>query len=223
MFPVSHGSWQNRWKVSIVSDQRLRWTVKTESGVVDLDSSIRIKLDSLYNVAVTYGNGALKLYLNGALNAFINWQGQLLETSLDLSVAQMVPGNNQYNFKGEIDDLRIYNMVLSQEEIQALYDLPTAVRSRNDISIPLETRLFPNYPNPFNPQTTIVFTLSRPSHTRLDVVNLLGQIVATLIDDRLLPGEYQIGWGATRYAAGMYLSSLKTERTTHIQKMLYLP
>ncbi len=223
MFPVSHGSWQNRWKISIVSDERLRWTVKTESGVVDLDSSIRIKQDSLYNVTVTYGNGELKLYLNGVLSSFINWQGRLLETSLDLTVAQMVPGNNQYNFKGEIDDLRIYNTVLSPEEIQALYDLPTFVRSRNDITIPRETRLLPNYPNPFNPQTTIVFSLSRPSHTRLDVVNLLGQSVATLIDARLQPGEYRIGWDATGFAAGMYLSSLKTERRTHIQKMLYLP
>ena len=106
-FPISHGSWENRWKVSIIPDRRLRWTVKTDAGIIDLDSREPLVADSLYNVTVTYGNGDVKIYLNGVLNVSSNWTGTILQTNIDLTIGQMLPGNNQYNFYGDIDDVRL--------------------------------------------------------------------------------------------------------------------
>ena len=54
--------------------------------------------------------------------------------------------------------------------------------------------LSPNYPNPFNPKTTIRYGLPRPSHVRLTIFNIRGQIITTLIDKKQMPGTYEIHW-----------------------------
>ena len=77
-FLISHGSWQNRWKVSIIPEKLLRWTVKTAGGVTDLDSKIILAVDSLYHVAVTYGDGAMKLYVDGLLNNEVAFAGRIV-------------------------------------------------------------------------------------------------------------------------------------------------
>ncbi len=223
-FPISHGSWQNRWKVSLIPGRRLRWTVKTDAGVVDLDSATEIQADSLYNVTVTYGDGRLQLYLNGVQSSQKEWSGALLETGLDLTIGQMVPGDNQYYFKGILDEVRIYNVVLPQDEIRSLYDISTAVQPRHDfLPIPDETRLLPNYPNPFNPRTTIIFQLRQRGEVKLDIFNLLGQKITTLLNQQMEPGVHRLDWNARGFPAGVYFILLKTESKVHRQKMLYLP
>jgi len=54
----------NRWKVSI-SNKHLRWTVKTASGIKDLDSETELTVDSLYNVSVMYDGSDMEVFLNG--------------------------------------------------------------------------------------------------------------------------------------------------------------
>ena len=63
-YPLSHGNWENRWKVSI-TNKHIRWTIKTNTGVKDLDSETEIKLDSLYNVTVLYSGSDFEIYING--------------------------------------------------------------------------------------------------------------------------------------------------------------
>ena len=226
-FPISHGSWQNRWKVSIIPDKRLRWTVKTDSGIIDLDSRMLLVADSLYNVNVTYGNGEVKIYFNGFLNVSTTWSGTILKTNIDLTVGQILPGNNQYNFRGEIDDVRIYNYVLSEQEIQELYHLPTAIGDLDNRVIPKENRLYSNYPNPFNPGTTIRYDISKSSHVVLKVFNLLGQEVRTLVDQNQIVGAKQVKWDGRDYsgkqlASGIYLYVLRAENFVYKRKMILL-
>lgn len=79
--------------------------------------------------------------------------------------------------------------------------------------------LFPNFPNPFNPRTTIPFYLPTRSLVQLDVYDLLGNHVAKLCHDYLESGYHQFDFEAGKFASGIYFYTLKTERTTLTRKM----
>ncbi|HMD14496.1 MAG TPA: T9SS type A sorting domain-containing protein, partial [Bacteroidota bacterium] len=71
--------------------------------------------------------------------------------------------------------------------------LPTSVREVSH-QIPSSFTLRQNYPNPFNPTTTVRFDIQKQSVTEIAVYNLLGQKVATLISQNLMPGTYSAVW-----------------------------
>ena len=73
------------------------------------------------------------------------------------------------------------------------------------VSPPEKFELFQNYPNPFNPTTTICYQLTKDSKVNLKIYNLLGQQVATLVDEQKQAGYHQNVFDATRHASGMYI------------------
>ena len=82
--------------------------------------------------------------------------------------------------------------------------------------------LFPNYPNPFNPVTTIGFSLPDAQQVTLSVYNLVGQQVVTLVNKELPAGYHAINWHAENMASGVYLSKLSSGGKTITQKMLLM-
>lgn len=89
----------------------------------------------------------------------------------------------------------------------------------------LETKLINNYPNPFNPETTIRFSLKDSGRTRLSIFNLKGQLVKVLVDSELKAGFHQIVFNAKdrnnrSVASGMYFYRLETGNYSSIRKML---
>ena len=226
-FVISHGSWQNRWKVSITPEQRLRWTAKTEAGVFDLDSGI-LTPEALYNVTVTYGEGTARIYLNGLLEAERSWSGAMLQTSFDLTIGQILPGDNQWNFAGHLDDVRIYNTVLSETDIRVLAGLGTAVEDPGSPEdLPPATTLYANYPNPFRDYTVLRYDLNRAGPVDILVFNLLGQKVRTLYSGTELPGRKHITWdgrddNGNRVASGIYLVQLRLSNQRLHRKLLRL-
>ena len=119
-YPISHGNWENRWKISI-TNKKIRWTIKTTTGVKDVDSETELKLDSLYNITAIFDGSDFEIYINGKLDAFTTFSGKLLTTTINLMIGQVLPGNTQYNFKGVLDDIRIYDYAIPYSEIQKLY------------------------------------------------------------------------------------------------------
>jgi hypothetical protein len=85
-----------------------------------------------------------------------------------------------------------------------------------------EFALFPNYPNPFNPVTTIGFSLPNAQQVSLSVYNLIGQEVVSLVNKELPAGYHTINWYAGSMASGVYLSRLSSGGKTSTQKMLLL-
>ena len=75
--------------------------------------------------------------------------------------------------------------------------------------VPAAFRLHANYPNPFNPETTIPFDVPARTHVRLTVFNTLGQRVATLVDEPLAAGRYRAAFGAADLPSGLYLYRLE--------------
>jgi len=74
----------------------------------------------------------------------------------------------------------------------------------NDPSVPLSYKLEQNFPNPFNPSTTIKFSLSGKSEVNIVVYNLLGMQIDTIVKDELQAGYYEKTWNAKNAASGIY-------------------
>ena len=96
----------------------------------------------------------------------------------------------------------------------------TAVRTIGQV--PNKFELGQNYPNPFNPTTTINFTLGQASDVKLAVYNVLGQKVATLLDEHMSAGSYPIVFNASKLASGVYFYRLDAGNFTSIKKMMLL-
>lgn len=89
-------------------------------------------------------------------------------------------------------------------------------------TLPTETRLEQNHPNPFNPTTAISFQLSAVSFASLKVYDLLGREVATLVNETKQPGSYEVTWDASGMASGVYMYRLVTREHTATKRLLYM-
>jgi predicted GH43/DUF377 family glycosyl hydrolase len=94
----------------------------------------------------------------------------------------------------------------------------TSVDAMN--SAPAAFALEQNYPNPFNPETTIRYSLPRSGYVTLRVFNLLGEEVATLVDEKKSHGEYDIHWAPTGLPSGIYLYRLTAGEYVSVKTLL---
>lgn len=224
-YPISHGNWEQRWKVSI-SNNKIRWTINTTGGITDLDSESSITKGQWYNITGYYSGQDMELYINGSLDAFKYFNGGINSSSVDLTLGQTVPNNTQYNFNGKIDDMRLFDYAISYEEIVQYYDIETSVYDRND-DLPLSFQLLQNYPNPFNSQTNITFRVKNNSLIKIDIYNVLGQKVVNLVNDEFAAGQYSINWdGRNNYGtqanSGIYFIQMKAADFNSVIKAVLL-
>ena len=85
---------------------------------------------------------------------------------------------------------------------------------------PSEMILEQNYPNPFNPSTTIVYQIAASAHVRLEVINLLGQVIATLFSGQASPGRYAARFDGSLCSSGVYFFRLTSAGRAETRKML---
>jgi hypothetical protein len=88
------------------------------------------------------------------------------------------------------------------------------------VQLPFEYALDQNYPNPFNPVTTIQFSLEKTARTTLEIYNVLGQKVATLVNGELNAGAYRYQWNGSGMASGIYFYRLRSDNFVATKKML---
>lgn len=119
--------------------------------------------------------------------------------------------------------------------VQTLYDGGESIPSQElgitypfpEPPLPAVSKLYYNYPNPFNPNTTLSFDLAAPGRATLRIYNLRGQLVNTLCNADLPAGKHSFVWRGTdannrRVASGVYLYRLSSPGYTHTRKMLLL-
>ena len=88
--------------------------------------------------------------------------------------------------------------------------------------VPARFGLAPNYPNPFNPSTTIVYGLASDGHARLEVFDVSGRRVASLVDTQKEAGEHQIQWQPRGLASGVYFARFSANGQTVTQRVTLL-
>jgi len=220
-YPISHGNWENRWKVSIIPDKRIRWTVKSSDGIKDLDSQTKATVNIWYHVVGLYDGSDFNIYINGTLEGHTTFSGKILTTTIDLMIGQVLPNNSTYNFKGTIDDIRLYDYALTANEIQALYGETSAIHTDIDVR-PLKFALSQNFPNPFNPVTSITYDLPQAVAVKLQVFDLSGRLVQTLVDEKKPAGHYSAIWSAQNVSSGIYFFRLSAGDFSAVKKCVKL-
>jgi hypothetical protein len=88
--------------------------------------------------------------------------------------------------------------------------------------LPNTVALKENFPNPFNPETSISYTLSHDSQVMLSVYDLSGRLVERLVNAEQYPGEFSVVWSANSLPSGMYIARLMVNGESFTQKMMLM-
>jgi len=114
-------------------------------------------------------------------------------------------------------EINQFNPVQKQIEIQlSISDID------DDEKIPDELELFQNFPNPFNPATTISFSLPFAQAVRIKIFNLLGEQVASIGNQQFSSGLNKVVFNAKGLASGIYIVTLETQSALLSQKIALL-
>jgi hypothetical protein len=178
------------------------------------------------------GSGRLYIIVSDSIFNGQNW------ISYNPTFALIEPGS-QTDLTVEIDKTNLVLNTLYQAELKIASTDPNQpeltvpvnifIGSTSSIhqntNIPKELALHANYPNPFNPTTTISFDLPNSATVSLDIYNLLGQRVKTIVNDYLTAGTYRYIWNGAgdngqSISTGIYFYQLKTQEGTLIKKMI---
>jgi len=118
----------------------------------------------------------------------------------------------------------IYNRGRAYEEMgiyqRALEDFLTVIDI--DENIPTKYELIQNYPNPFNPVTIICYALPIASHVELKVFGVLGNEIATLVNESKPAGSYVVEFNGNNLSSGIYYYQLSTENYIQTKKMVLM-
>ena len=132
---------------------------------------------------------------------------ELLNPNMDNSTSQSWASSNYYGTPGQQNSTYQYLDIDKQ-----LY-------------LPNEIHFYPSYPNPFNPSTTITFDIPKITNeqeTQINVYNLRGQKIKTILNNRLRSGKHEMQWHPTHISSGVYFLQLKIGEKTLNQKITYL-
>ena len=110
---------------------------------------------------------------------------------------------------------------------ESTWSLPGTVTGEDGPAVPTAFALAQNYPNPFNPITSIRYDIASSTNVRIDIYNVNGQLVRTLVDRAMAPGSYETAWDGkdttgNGVASGVYFYRLLTEEYKATKKMLLL-
>jgi hypothetical protein len=102
------------------------------------------------------------------------------------------------------------------------FDLTTGINEPASGSSPFAFQLRQNYPNPFNPETTIEYELPEAAHVEIQVYNIMGNRVATLVNQKQISGEHSVKWNAAGFSSGVYFVGIKAGNYQNVKKCLLL-
>lgn len=122
VYLMSHGGWQERWKISLPSHGKPVWTTHHTAGISDMDSGDGNALvpGTWTHVVMSHGPAQDKIYINGALVASKDVGNALLATSHPLGIGwNPIDGDNFVN--GAIDEVQLYDRDLTDQEVADLY------------------------------------------------------------------------------------------------------
>ncbi|HPG40301.1 MAG TPA: T9SS type A sorting domain-containing protein [bacterium] len=160
------------------------------------------------------GNGAWQPIASYKTNPALKGQGNASTTNTYSFTDNTVVAGSEYRYR--LGDVNVAGTVTMHSPI---YVTTTA--------LPQSTVMLNAYPNPFNPETTIKYTLHKDAQVTITVYDLLGRKVKTLIDEQQSAGSYRAIWNGTdasgnKAASGAYLVQMQTGEISQTQKVLLL-
>ncbi len=212
--PISHGSWQSRYKVSVGSNH-LRFTLNTSAGITDLDTESPLEEGRWYHMAVVYDGNDMELWIDGKLDAFTAHTGEINQSPHPLAFGQNLPGNNDYNFRGAMAMVHIYDHALTPEMIsdELAVSLPGPdTQYRAGMTV---------YPNPVSGGYLVARTdLPLEGRATYTLFNAFGQPIASgaaTAGGGINTLAIQLGPGITN---GLYLLRIVTKEQTYVEPII---
>jgi hypothetical protein len=117
-------------------------------------------------------------------------------------------------------DGKIYEDIIRNDEEKVITNNSLSLIRLQKVLIPKQFELSQNYPNPFNPSTVIRFGLPENSKVLLEVYNILGEKVATLVNGEFKAGYYTINFDARDLTSGVYFYRIETSSWKDVKKMI---
>jgi hypothetical protein len=156
-------------------------------------------------------------------NSMFNVEGTFVQddeerrASLDLGFACLGCHNDDAN-----DDIPNKTIDQALASVLSTNGIHGELSIDNSSQIPTKLTLHQNFPNPFNPLTTISFELSDMSEINITVFDLMGREIAELINETVDAGYHSIDWNASEFSTGVYLVKLTSGETSSVQKMILM-
>ncbi|MBN1559486.1 T9SS type A sorting domain-containing protein, partial [candidate division KSB1 bacterium] len=154
--------------------------------------------------------------------AFVKWGEIVADEAQMMSIEA-----NDLDEDHTVDALQwsrgIFHGKLPERYASILYSSsePSAVADKQP-AMPVEFTLQQNYPNPFNPTTTISYTVNKIGEVELNIYDLLGHKVATLVDEVKNAGSYQATFDSQDLPSGIYIYTLKSAQSVLSKKMVLM-
>ena len=206
-YPISHGNWDNRYKISI-SNNRIRFTLKTSASIKDLDSETSPTPGKWHHLATVYDGRDMEIWLDGSLDAFTSFSGLINKTSYNLAFGQYLPGENGYNFMGSLDALSIFDYALSAEQIMDHLEHSADIVSTPELIV--AEMGMEAFPNPVRGQNIFVrVQLAQAGQIILAIYDMAGREVAITEAFSPLTGASEFTLPVGRLENGMYLLSVR--------------
>jgi len=160
------------------------------------------------------GGGAGFLFFSGPFNMAPNDTQWVMIALIAAKGSTMNESINKLRIRAQIIQNISYDDLVKRKSLRELKD--------NSLFIPEYYHLSHNYPNPFNPVTTIKYSLPVGSLVTLKVYDLLGNEISTLVNKEQEAGEYSVEFSADGLSSGMYFYTISARAFTRAKKMILL-
>ena len=196
---------QSRWgfELTVLAStlQQAGTVVVTEPGTTQLSDNPAPDPDFLKHTS----GGTFPGNPNGG-----TWNFQWVAPDAGMGTVTFYVAGNAANNNGSTSGDYIYTITMAIDEGSGIFGEET---------IPLSMEMLRNYPNPFNPSTTVEFSLLESGNVRLDMYNLLGQKVSSLWDGWMSKGIHSIRLDGSYLASGTYFAILRTPVSQKVHVM----
>jgi hypothetical protein len=187
----------------------------TVTGIGPTPTCVTFVYDSVAANVKAYKNGVLANTVSQTLN-------------ITGGTGFKVGGNStSTSFVGKLDEFRMYHRALTAPEVLQAWNSDLSgcgivgVQNNNN-NTPSAYNLSQNYPNPFNPSTKIEFSLPKDGYVEIDIYDITGRKVSSLVRDPFKAGIYSVEFNAVNLASGIYFYTIKAGDFTATKKMLLI-
>lgn len=227
---TTYSTWQFAFGNAISSDGNVIGITAYPPGlgphalVLTLDTTVPVELGS-FTASVINQTVQLSWTTSTEKNNS-GFEVQRKKENQDWKVLDFVAGRgtttepSNYNYSDELNASGSYSYRLKQTDFDGRFEFSNTIEV--DVTHVNEFALNQNYPNPFNPSTIISYSVGQKSPVKLSVFNILGELVATLVNQVKEAGSYEVEFNSANLNSGVYVYKLETANFNSTRKMMLI-